>query len=97
MADITATIAIDFRGEQVIICYEGFPKTPSGMDGLCFWFQDERPWPDDLKDEEFVAICDAIEKHANAELDVRLERWRSERAGKAAGIAQDASERVGTD
>lgn len=89
MAVIPATITIDFRGEKVTIVYEGFPKTPSGMDGLSFWFEDKREIPEDLRDEEFGAICDAIERHANAELDVRLAQWRNERAAEAVGGAAD--------
>jgi hypothetical protein len=59
------------------------------MDDLVFWFEDQRPWPEDLKGEEVAAICDAIERHANAELDVRLEQWRNERAVEAGGGAAD--------
>ncbi len=54
-------LLIDFRGEWAAIVYE-FPGP--GTEGMSFWFADGRPWPEDLKDEEVGAICEAIEQDA---------------------------------
>jgi hypothetical protein len=62
--NVPYTLLIDFRGEQAAIVYTGFPKAPSGMDDLTVWFEDGRPWPDDLTGEEMSAICEAIERDA---------------------------------
>lgn len=39
------------------------------MDDLEFWFEDGRPWPDDLKPEEVGAISEAIERDACRRMD----------------------------
>lgn len=53
-------LLIDFRGDKAAICYE-IPGP--GTEGMSFWFADGREWPEDLRDEEVGAICEAIERH----------------------------------
>ena len=67
--NVPYTLLIDFRGEQAAIVYTGFPKAPSGMDDLTVWFEDGRPWPDDLKPEEVAAISEQVERDACARLE----------------------------
>jgi hypothetical protein len=57
--NVPYTLLVDFRGEKAAICYE--IRGP-GTESMCFWFEDGRPWPDDLKPEEVGAISEAIEE-----------------------------------
>jgi hypothetical protein len=63
---MTATVVIEFRGEQAAIVYTGYPVGLGDRDELVFWFEDERPWPEDLTDAEVGALCEEIKRHAAA-------------------------------
>jgi hypothetical protein len=59
--NVPSTLLIEFRGERVTIVYEIHRP---GMESISFWFEDGRPWPEDLRDEEVGAIREAVERDA---------------------------------
>lgn len=60
------TLLVDFRGEEAAIGYEVHRP---GTESISFWFEDGRPWPDDLTGEEVWAIREAIERDACRRMD----------------------------